>query len=154
MLLPPALARKPAARTHAPSQPLMRSLLSQSQAPTGTSQALSVFSGLVAVRISSATLITQPTLETWLRTPSPLSAVDDLRVASASYCVNCEYCGNCGKHGAHLKNWDTSKKCEPRLVQGTGKLRAAEANSSKTFSHFQSFAFLPLAYRIPQELWT
>jgi len=129
----------------------MRSLLSQFQAPTGTSQALSVFSGLVAVRISSATLITQPTLETWLRTPSPLSAVDDLRVALASYCVNCEYRGNCGKQGALLKNLATSNKYEPRLVQDTENCESGETNFTKAISHFRGFAFLQFAHRIPQE---
>jgi hypothetical protein len=37
---------------HAPSQPLMRPLLSQSQTPTASREGLSVFSGLVARRVA------------------------------------------------------------------------------------------------------
>ena len=48
---------------HVPSQPLMRSLLSQSLTPTGSSQNLSVFSGPGVLRIASLHLITQSTLD-------------------------------------------------------------------------------------------
>jgi hypothetical protein len=48
MLQPPAPAREPTAWMHAPSQPLMRSLLSQFQTPTAPRKSQSVFSGLVA----------------------------------------------------------------------------------------------------------
>src|SRR5438270_10968752 len=46
---------------HVPSQPLMRSLLSQSLTPTGSSQSLSDFSGPGMPRIASLHLITQST---------------------------------------------------------------------------------------------
>src|ERR1700739_3070145 len=48
MLQPPAPAREPTAWMHVPSQPLMRSPLSQFQTPAAPRKSQSVFSGLVA----------------------------------------------------------------------------------------------------------
>jgi hypothetical protein len=67
--------------------------------PNRNLAALSVFSGLVTLRIASATLVTQPYRKPGYVRQIPFRPSTEVRLLRASYRVNCEYCGNCGKRG-------------------------------------------------------